>query len=249
VPAIHAFGVGPALGEWRAFLAGIMKTLSACCMSAYSTITPQLLLEAYATGLFPMAESADDPSLFWVEPRQRGIIPLNGLKISGSLSKTLRSDRFTVRIDTDFDAVMHGCATTRPETWINPRIRALYGQLFESGHVHTVEAWQGDILVGGLYGVRIGAAFFGESMFHYARDASKVALAHLVARLRKGGFTLLDTQFVTEHLQRLGAIEIPRPVYRNRLADAIARKADFHIWPKEKIVSGREILSELATNG
>ena len=165
--------------------------------SASSDITPEVLLRAYACGIFPMAESADDPSLFWVEPEMRGIIPLDGFRIATRLARTVRSDLFTVRVNTAFKAVMAGCATPqegREDTWINKRIRDLYAGLHALGHCHSVEAWQGDELVGGLYGVSLGRAFFGESMFHRARDASKVALVHLVARLIAGGFELLDTQ-------------------------------------------------------
>ena len=173
-------------------------------------ITPKLLLRAYSIGMFPMSESADDPTLFWVDPDERGIFPLDGLIITKSLAKIVRSDRYDVKVDTDFDAVIENCAggdEGRPSTWINARIRKLYGDLFRQGHVHTVETWQDGKMVGGLYGVAIGGAFFGESMFHTARDASKVALIHLAARLRAGGFTLLDTQFVTPHLASLGAQE------------------------------------------
>jgi len=155
-----------------------------------------------------MAEDADDPSLFWVEPRERGVIPLDGFRVAKRLARTVRSDRFEIRVDRDFDAVIAHCATSgegRDRTWINARIRRLYGELFDLGHCHTVEAYRDGRLVGGLYGVRLGAAFFGESMFHTVRDASKVALVHLVARLKAGGFTLLDTQFVTDHLAQFGA--------------------------------------------
>ncbi|MBN9082947.1 MAG: leucyl/phenylalanyl-tRNA--protein transferase [Rhizobiales bacterium 62-17] len=214
-------------------------------------ITPQLLLRAYSVGMFPMAESADDPSIFWVDPEQRGIFPLDGLAISRSLAKVVRSDRFDIQIDRDFDAVIDGCSgagmgLARPSTWINTRIRKLYRDLFDQGHVHTVEAYSatGD-LVGGLYGVSIGGAFFGESMFHRETDASKVALVHLVARLNKGGFELLDTQFVTPHLITLGAVEIPRADYHARLDEAIGRPAQFYCWPKGQTVSGREVLAVL----
>ena len=176
--------------------------------SASSDITPEVLLRAYACGIFPMAESADDPSLFWVEPEMRGIIPLDGFRIASRLARTVRSDVFTVTVNTAFKAVMAGCAAPqdgREDTWINKRIRDLYAGLHALGHCHSVEVWQGDELVGGLYGVSLGRAFFGESMFHRARDASKVALVHLVARLIAGGFELLDTQYVTEHLRRPSA--------------------------------------------
>ncbi len=208
-------------------------------------ITPDLLLQAYAAGVFPMAESADDPGLYWVEPRERGVLPLDDFHVSASLAKTVRSDRFTIRIDTDFDAVIGACAETRDDTWINARIRSLYGALFDRGDAHTVEAWRGDRLVGGLYGVSIGGAFFGESMFHLERDASKAALVHLVARLRKGGYRLLDTQFVTPHLATFGALAVPRRRYRLMLEEAIAARGDFLVWPRGLIVTGAEALAEL----
>jgi leucyl/phenylalanyl-tRNA--protein transferase len=217
-------------------------------MSAEPAITPQVLLEAYTVGLFPMAESASDPTLFWVEPRERGIIPLHAFKVSKSLAKTVRSDRFTIRIDHDFDAVIDHCARSRADTWINPRIRSLYGELFDMGHVHTVEAWQDERLVGGLYGVSLGGAFSGESMFHTMRDASKVALVHLVARLRRGGYSLLDTQFVTDHLASFGAVGVPRRVYRMLLRDALALQGDFAVWPRGVNVAGHEVLAELAVS-
>jgi leucyl/phenylalanyl-tRNA--protein transferase len=192
-------------------------------------ITPDLVLQAYSIGLFPMAENAEKDHLFWVDPEARGIFPLDGLIVSRSLAKTVRSERFEIRIDSDFDAVIEGCATSSPErgqTWINGPIRRLYRALFERGDVHTVEAWSDGALAGGLYGVSLGAAFFGESMFHRSRDASKVALVHLVARLRRGGFRLLDTQFVTPHLESLGAIEVPRVKYKGLLEDAVSASAD-----------------------
>jgi leucyl/phenylalanyl-tRNA---protein transferase len=212
-------------------------------------ITPDILLRAYSIGLFPMAESAEDPNLYWVDPEARGIFPLDAIAISKSLRKVVRSDRFEVRVDCDFDAVIDGCAapdTGREKTWINERIRSLYRQLFDMGHVHTVETWSEGELVGGLYGVSLGAAFFGESMFHRKTDASKVALVHLAARLAAGGFSLLDAQFVTPHLATLGAQEIPRDAYRLRLAKAMAHRGDFWIWPKGERVSGAEALAALA---
>jgi len=211
-------------------------------------ITPEILLRAYSIGLFPMAESAEDPSLFWVDPEERGIFPIDGFTVSHSLAKTVRSGRFEIRIDSDYDAVIDGCASAAPGregTWINSRIRELYRTLFERGEVHTVEAWSAGELVGGLYGVSIGAAFFGESMFHRERDASKVALTHLVARLRKGGFRLLDTQFVTTHLASLGAIAVPKEAYHLLLADAVPRQANFWAWPKGEAVSGERALNAL----
>jgi leucyl/phenylalanyl-tRNA--protein transferase len=211
-------------------------------------ITSDILLHAYSIGLFPMAESATDQNLFWVDPEVRGIFPLNGLIVSKSLAKTIRSDRFEIRIDCDFDAVIDGCAVShggREKTWINGRIRLLYRQLFDAGRVHTVESWADGALVGGLYGVHLGAAFFGESMFHRKTGASKVALAHLVARLAKGGFRLLDAQFVTPHLASLGAVEVTKEAYRRRLADAMAHQGDFWSWPKEQRILGREALAAL----
>jgi len=194
------------------------------------TITPEVLLKAYACGIFPMAESADDPGLYWVEPERRGIFPLEGLLISRRLARTVKGGRFEIRMDSDFDAVIDGCATPaegRKDTWINARIRALYGALFRRGHCHTVEAWRDGRLVGGLYGVSLGGAFFGESMFHRETDASKVALVHLVARLKADGFVLLDTQFVTPHLASLGAIEVPRARYQRMLEAALPVNARF----------------------
>jgi leucyl/phenylalanyl-tRNA--protein transferase len=194
-------------------------------------ITPQVLLKAYAVGIFPMAESADDPGLFWIEPEERGIIPLDGFHLPRRLRRTIASDRFEVRIDHDFAAVIDACAEStegRPKTWINARIRRLYGELFEMGAAHTIETWRDGKLVGGLYGVALGGAFFGESMFSRERDASKVALVHLVARLRAGGFTLLDAQFTTPHLTQFGAVDVQRDEYQVMLESAIAAKADFY---------------------
>ncbi len=193
-------------------------------------ITPSLLLRAYACGIFPMADSADDPTLYWVEPRLRGVLPLDGFHAPRRLARTVRSGHFEVRVDSDFDGVIAGCAAPRPGrriTWINEPIRRLYGELFRMGHVHTVEAWRQGRLVGGLYGVKLGAAFFGESMFSVERDASKVALVHLVARLRSGGFKLLDAQFLTAHLVQFGAVEVPREDYLGLLDEAVAGEAEF----------------------
>ncbi len=213
------------------------------------TLTADLLLDAYATGIFPMAESADDPSLFWVEPERRGIIPFDGFHVGHRLARTVRSDRFEVSVDVDFEAVVDGCAAPAPGrdgTWINAEIRRLYGELFARGQVHTVETRRDGRLVGGLYGVRLGGAFFGESMFSTETDASKVALVHLVARLRMGGFTLLDTQFLTSHLGRFGAIEIPRRAYKMLLARALPVTADFHrLTPPGGGVDGRTALAAL----
>jgi len=193
-------------------------------------LTPELIIRAYAAGIFPMAEGADSDDLFWVSPELRGVLPLDDFHISKSLRKTMRQHPFSVRIDTDFDAIIEGCATEgedRDSTWINPAIRKLYGELYRRGYVHTVEVWDGDALVGGLYGLSLGAAFFGESMFHRATDASKIALAHLVERLNAGGYRLLDTQFITPHLKSLGGIEIPREIYEAQLAEALGHKGDF----------------------
>ena len=209
-------------------------------------ITPDILLKAYATGIFPMAEDADDPTIYWVEPRARGVLPLDRFHIARRLARTVRSDLFEIRVDRDFDAVIDGCAAPRRDTartWINSRIRELYGALFEAGHCHTVEVYLQDRLVGGLYGVSLGAAFFGESMFHEVRDASKVALVHLVARLRAGGFRLADTQFLTDHLSQFGVEEVPRHVYKRRLTDAIEREANWNIWPAERAISGADALA------
>jgi len=194
-------------------------------------ITPQVLLKAYACGIFPMAESAEDPGLYWIEPEARGIIPLNRFHVPKRLARTVRSDVFDVHVDRDFAAVIAACAEAAPDrakTWINGRIRRLYTELFELGHCHTVECWQDGKLVGGLYGVRLGAAFFGESMFSRARDASKVALVHLVARLKRGGFRLLDTQFTTEHLTQFGAVDVDRRQYQHLLEKAIEAEANFY---------------------
>ncbi|MBN9061226.1 MAG: leucyl/phenylalanyl-tRNA--protein transferase [Rhizobiales bacterium 65-9] len=209
-------------------------------------ITPEIVLRAYAAGLFPMAESADDPGLYWVEPQQRGVVPLDGLRISRSLAKTVRQDRFEARVDHDFDAVIDACAAenqNRPNTWISGRIRQLYRALFDRGAAHTVECWRDGALVGGLYGVSLGAAFFGESMFHRQTDASKVALVHLVARLRSGGYRLLDTQFITDHLASLGAVEIPRARYRRLLADAVAATPTAEVWEHAPPLSGEQALA------
>jgi leucyl/phenylalanyl-tRNA---protein transferase len=195
-----------------------------------STITPQILLKAYSAGIFPMAESADDNALYWIEPEERGIFALDAFHVPRSLRRRLRRKPFEIRINTAFAAVIDACAaktSDRKTTWINGRIRSLYGQLHKMGCCHTVECWQSDRLVGGLYGVRIGAAFFGESMFSRATDASKMALVHLVARLNAGGFTLLDAQFMTPHLARFGARPIGRNDYRQLLEAAIDRDADF----------------------
>lgn len=193
-------------------------------------LTPDLLLRAYAAGIFPMAEGRDDPELFWVDPDQRGILPLDGFHLPKRLKRSLRTASYCVTVDTAFRRTVAACAAPRPgspDSWINEEIRRLYAALFDRGHAHSVECWQGDDLVGGLYGVSLGGAFFGESMFSTARDASKIALVYLVAQLRAGGFTLLDTQFKTDHLAQFGVIEIPRPEYRRRLDEALSVQAVF----------------------
>lgn len=214
--------------------------------SASYEITPEVLLRAYACGIFPMSESADDPTIFWVEPEQRGIIPLDGFRITSRLTRTVRSDVFRITVNTAFKRTIAGCAAPQPgrdDTWINGRIRDLYTSLHAIGHCHSVEAWDGEDLVGGLYGVSLGGAFFGESMFHHARDASKVALVHLVARLIAGGFVLLDTQFVTDHLKTFGAVEVPRRRYRALLDEAMQEKGDFYALPSDRPVPGSEALT------
>jgi len=209
-------------------------------------ITPEVLLKAYACGIFPMAEAADDPEIYWIEPERRGILPLDAFHVPRRLRRTVRQDRFVIRVDTAFDAVIEGCAApgeNRRRTWINDRIHRLYSDLNRLGHCHSIEAWQDGALVGGLYGVRLGSAFFGESMFSRSRDASKVALVHLVARLRAGGFTLLDSQFLTDHLARFGAIEIDRREYLGLLREAQETDADFYSLPEG--LSGSEILQSI----
>ena len=190
-------------------------------------LSPQLLLHAYANGLFPMAESAEASDLHWYDPELRGILPLDGFHVPHKLRRTVRRGVFEVRVDTVFRTVMEGCAAARPTTWINREILDIYCRLHEIGHAHSVEAWKGGALVGGLYGVSLGGAFFGESMFSLVPDASKVALVHLAARLRRGGFALLDTQFVTGHLSQFGACEIPRDDYRWMLWEATELDTDF----------------------
>src|SRR5580704_3008164 len=209
--------------------------------SALVDITPEVLLKAYACGIFPMAESADDPALYWIEPERRGIIPLYRFHVPDRLARTVRSDRLTVVVDRNFDAVIDACAEPmagRARTWINGRIHNLYRKLYERGDCHTVEVYEDDTLVGGLYGVSLGRAFFGESMFHRARDASKVALVHLVARLRAGRYRLLDTQFVTDHLRTFGAVEVSRPAYHKLLDAALIGRADFGALPLDRPVAG-----------
>lgn len=204
-----------------------------------SPITPDLLLHAYASGVFPMAESRDDPEIHWIEPRLRGILPLDGFHISRSLAKVIRSSAWKVTVDRAFADVVRGCAD-REETWINGEIFALYSELHARGFAHSLEVWDQGDLIGGVYGVALGAAFFGESMFSRRSNASKLALAYLAHRLRAGGFTLLDTQFLTPHLASLGGIEIPKAEYQMRLQEALRREACFappDYWPEPSSVA------------
>jgi leucyl/phenylalanyl-tRNA---protein transferase len=200
-------------------------------------ITPEVLLKAYSCGIFPMAEAADDPQLYWIEPQERGIIPLGRFVIPKRLQRTIRTTPYTVHIDRDFEAVIDRCAASRPgrrSTWINQQIRSLYGELFRSGHCHTVEVRDSDDnLLGGLYGVALGGAFFGESMFSEARDTSKIALVYLCARLIHGGFRMLDTQFVTDHLRQFGAIEVNRQAFHAQLDHALAVTGNFLRLPED----------------
>ena len=217
--------------------------------SAFIDITPEVLLKAYSCGIFPMAESAEDPALYWIEPERRGLIPLDRFHVPGRLARTVRSTRYTVFVDRNFDAVIDGCAQPaagRARTWINARIRGLYRKLYERGDCHSVEVYDGEDLVGGLYGVSLGRAFFGESMFHRARDASKIALVHLVARLKAGHYRLLDTQFVTDHLRTFGAVEVSLPVYHKLLDAALVGEGDFGALPVDRPVSGDAVLARLA---
>ncbi|WP_428149418.1 leucyl/phenylalanyl-tRNA--protein transferase [Brevundimonas sp.] len=200
--------------------------------SAFSPPEPfdaHALLQCYAHGVFPMGEDREDPRVYLVEPEQRGVIPLDAFHIPARLRRTIRNEPFVVRVDTAFDAVLHACAASGPgreETWINDPIMSLYLDLHMRGHAHSIECWRDEVLVGGLYGVTLGGAFFGESMFSRATDASKVALAHLVARLRLGGWRLLDAQFRTPHLDQFGLLEIPQRAYLKRLADALPATPD-----------------------
>lgn len=197
-------------------------------------VTLDMLLRAYAQGIFPMSESRHDPHISWFDPHKRGILPLEDFHVPKRLARTVRQQPFQVKTDTAFQRVVEGCASPRPgrwTTWINDSIIDMFTGLYGIGHAHSVECWEGSELVGGLYGVSLGAAFFGESMFSVHQDASKVALVYLVARLRAGGYTLLDTQFVTSHLQRFGALEISRAEYLKRLKVAVTKDADFHRLP------------------
>ncbi|MEP1767713.1 MAG: leucyl/phenylalanyl-tRNA--protein transferase [Sulfitobacter sp.] len=196
-----------------------------------STLTPELLLHGYSVGIFPMSEGRDDPEIFWVDPRRRGVFPLDGFHISRSLRRAMQRNTWTVTTDRDFSGVLDGCAD-REDTWINAEIRAHYTALHTRKQAHSLEIWEGDALVGGVYGVVLGAAFFGESMFSRRTNASKIALACLIDRLVQGGFTLFDTQFITDHLASLGAIEISRAQYHSQLADAKNRNASFDAAPR-----------------
>jgi leucyl/phenylalanyl-tRNA--protein transferase len=189
------------------------------------TLTPDLLLRAYAMGVFPMSEGRDDPEIFWVDPRRRGVLPLDGFHISRSLARHMRKGNYTVTLNADFAGVVDACAD-RDETWINREIRNLYLQLAQIRHAHSLEIWQDGVLAGGVYGVTLGSAFFGESMFSRRTDGSKLALAHLVDHLRRCGFTLFDTQFLTPHLASLGALEITRAAYREALEQALHKTAN-----------------------
>jgi len=210
-------------------------------------ITPQVLLKAYSCGIFPMAESADDPALYWIEPQQRGVLPLDNFHVPRRLLRTVRTTPLQVKVDNDYERVIDGCAAPRAgrmSTWINTRIRGLYRELFDLGACHTVEVWHGDQIVGGLYGVALKSAFFGESMFSTERDASKIALVHLTARLIKGGFTLLDTQFVTEHLRQFGTVELDRGLFQAQLERALEKDADFFALPRN--ATGAEVAAIIA---
>jgi leucyl/phenylalanyl-tRNA--protein transferase len=202
-------------------------------------LTPELMLQAYRTGLFPMAETRDSTKLYWLDPEMRGILPLADFHVPRRLWRTVLSGRFTVTANHDFAAVIAACAeatTMRPESWINTEIARIFIALHGLGHAHSIEVWQDGVLCGGLYGAALGGAFFGESMFSRATDASKLALVHLIARLRLSGFTLLDTQFVTEHLQQFGAMEIPRELYRGKLEEACLVEAVFDAAPAAAIL-------------
>ena len=210
-------------------------------------ITPQVLLKAYSCGIFPMAESADDPALYWIEPQHRGVLPLDKAHFSKRLLRTVRTTPLTVKIDTDYDGIIDGCSAPRPgrtSTWINKRIRNLYRELFARGSCHTVEVWNGRKLVGGLYGVALKGAFFGESMFSFERDASKIALVHLVARLVAGGFVLLDTQFTTEHLRQFGTVELERDNFQTELEKALTVDGNFKALPAA--VTGEQVAALFA---
>ena len=208
------------------------------------------LVDCYARGVFPMGDSREDDRIFLVDPERRGVIPLDAFHVSRRLARTVRNDEFQVRVDTAFPAVLDACAAARPgrsETWINAPIQHLYAELFTQGFAHSVECWREGVLVGGLYGVALGSAFFGESMFSEARDASKVALVHLVARLKVGGYRLLDAQFTTQHLAQFGAEEVLRADYLGRLQAALERQGDFYRFPPS--AGGAEVLAAIRPAG
>ncbi len=209
--------------------------------------TAEHVIKAYALGIFPMAESADAERVFWVDPEYRGILPLDGFHLPSRLARTVRQDPFEVHVDLDFPGMMRACGKSRigrPSTWINPEIIDLYTDLHERGLAHSIECWRNGQLAGGLYGVRLGGAFFGESMVSFETDASKVALVHLVARLTVGGFQLLDTQFVTDHLRQFGVVEIPRERYHKMLEVALTTSADFFTLPRH--VDGQRVLQSIS---
>ncbi len=218
-----------------------------------SQLDPETLLKAYAIGVFPMADARDAPDIYWVEPKKRGILPLDQFRLSRSLAKVLKSERFETTVDAAFGRVVTACAESvadRPSTWINQQIGDAVQRLHEMGVAHSVETWRDGVLVGGLYGIRLGRAFFGESMFSRETDASKVALAHLVARMRAGGFSLLDCQFITPHLASLGAIEIERSQYERLLGDALTTDrpaGDFQAYSSSTLVSAPASLSRAMT--
>ena len=214
--------------------------------NTFVEITPEVLLKAYACGIFPMAGAQMTQALYWIEPDMRGIIPLEGFHVPARLARTVRSTPWTVHVDRDFDAVIDGCAEPkqdRARTWINMRIRRIYRALYDRGHCHSVEVYDGHELIGGLYGVVLGRAFFGESMFHRARDASKIALVHLIARLIAGNYRLLDTQYVTEHLKTFGAVEVPKRRYHRLLEDELIGDAEFSALPLDRPLSGAQALA------
>jgi leucyl/phenylalanyl-tRNA--protein transferase len=204
-------------------------------------LTPIVILNAYSRGIFPMAESRDDDEIFWLDPKKRGVMPLDGFHMSRSLRKKILKEPFQIKVNTAFQDVIRGCAD-REETWINDRIAALYFELFEVGHAHSIEVWDGPELIGGIYGVSLRGVFFGESMFSRRPDTSKIAMAYLVSRLKHGGFTLFDTQFLTDHLARMGGIEITRAEYHSELKVALSGAANFHRQPLP--VSGYQLCNE-----
>ncbi len=238
--SIAAF-LAPAPSGDKAFSAVLGVAIIGFMPRPVPSLTADLLLQAYRVGLFPMAERRDSDELYWLDPEQRGVLPLDGFHLPKRLRRTVLSGTYAVTADRAFEAVIAGCAESasgREETWINDEIVRLFAALHRNGHGHSVECWAGDALVGGLYGVSLGGAFFGESMFSRARDASKVALVHLVARLRLGGYTLLDTQFTTAHLEQFGAHEIPRALYRRLLAEAMAVRATWIAEPEPDALLG-----------